>query len=243
MGKRATKRRSRRREALVHQHLENVSRELLEQHPDVVQHFIGRNTGIYALYRRDRLYYVGLATALRGRLRAHLKNRHGGSWDRFSIYLTIKDQHLREIEALLLRIANPKGAKQRGRLSQSKDLKRRIKKAIREKQSSEVSSLFGKKTTPVGNSSRDRKDDMLRRLFPQGARIRGTHKGKTFYATLRRRGDIRFDGKLYNSLSVAAQTALNRPTNGWWFWQVERGQKNWVRLERIRKAGTPIFLQ
>ena len=68
MGKRATKRRSRRREALVHQHLENISRELLEQHPDVVQDFIGRNTGIYALYRRDRLYYVGLATALRGRL-------------------------------------------------------------------------------------------------------------------------------------------------------------------------------
>ena len=37
--------RRRKREALVHQHLENVSRDLLERHPDVVQQFIGRNTG------------------------------------------------------------------------------------------------------------------------------------------------------------------------------------------------------
>jgi hypothetical protein len=233
----------RRREALVHQHLENVSRELLEQHPDVVQHFIGRNAGIYALYHKDRLYYVGLATALRGRLRAHLKNRHGDSWDRFSIYLTIKDQHLREIEALILRISNPKGAKQRGRLSQSKDLRRRIRKAIREKQYSEVSTLFGRETTPVGSAPKDRRDSDLRRLLPQGAKIRGTLKGKIFRATVRRSGDIRFNGKLYKSLSLAGLAAIKRPTNGWWFWQVERGRGNWVRLEKIRKAGTPIYLQ
>jgi len=36
-------------------------------------------------------------------LSAHGKNRHGNLWDHFSIYLTIKDQHLREIEALLTR--------------------------------------------------------------------------------------------------------------------------------------------
>ena len=70
-----------------------------------MREFIGRNAGIYALFRKGRLYYVGLATALRSRLKAHIKNRHGNSWDSFSIYLTIKDQHMREIEALLLRIA------------------------------------------------------------------------------------------------------------------------------------------
>ena len=75
--------RRRRREALVHQHLENVSRELLERHPDVVRQFIGRNAGVYALYRKNKLYYIGLATALRGRLRAHVKNRHGGAWTDF----------------------------------------------------------------------------------------------------------------------------------------------------------------
>ena len=89
MAKKAKRPRRRRREALVHQHLENVSRELLELHPDVVKQFIGRNAGIYALYRKKKLYYVGLATGLRGRLKAHVKNKHGHSWDRFSIYLTI----------------------------------------------------------------------------------------------------------------------------------------------------------
>ena len=236
--------RRRRREALVHQHLENVSRKLLEEHPDVVQRFIGRNAGIYALYRKDRLYYIGLASALRGRLRAHLKNKHGNSWDRFSIYLTIKDQHLREIEALLLRIANPKGAKQRGQLSQSKDLRRQIQIAIREKQRSEVSSLFGRETTPVGKGKeRAGGNARLKRLLPQGARLKGTLKGRVFRATVRRSGDIRFNGRIYKSLSVAAFAAVKRPTNGWWFWQVERGRGNWVRLEKIRKAGTPIYLR
>lgn len=163
--------RRRRREALVHQHLENVSRKLLEQHPDVVRQFIGRNAGIYALYRKNKLYYVGLATGLRGRLKAHIRNRHGVSWDRFSIYLTIKDQHLREIEALLLRISNPVGAKQRGKLAQSRDMRGRVRKAVREKQYSEVSSLFGRETTPVRPDRKGpTKGENLRRLLPQGAR-------------------------------------------------------------------------
>src|SRR5215813_8317626 len=130
--------RRRRRDALVYAHLENVSRDLLERHPDIVRDFIGRNAGVYALYRRNQLYYVGLARALRHRLKAHVKNRHGDSWDSFSVYLTIKDQHLREIEALMLRLARPLGARQRGRLAQSRDLKRSITQAIRKKQNREV---------------------------------------------------------------------------------------------------------
>jgi hypothetical protein len=224
--------------------LENVSRELLERHPDVVRNFVGRNAGIYALYKRNKLYYVGLATALRGRLKAHGRNKHGKSWDRFSIYLTIKDQHLREIEALLHRIANPPGAKQRGKLAQSKDMRRRITRAIREKQFSEVSSLFGRETSPVKSATGgNAPNSELRRLFPQGARIRGILKGTTFRARVQRNGKIRFKGKLYRSLSVAAMAAIKRPTNGWWFWQIERGRRNWVRLNKIRKAGTPIYMR
>lgn len=244
MAKKAKRQRRRKREPLVHQHLENVSRDLFEKHPDIVKQFIGRNAGIYALYKKDKLYYVGLATGLRGRLKAHVKNRHGSSWDRFSIYLTIKDQHLREIEALLLRIANPEGAKQRGKLAQSKDMRRGIAKAIRVKQNSEASSLFGRETTPVKTSkSAPGVDSDLLRFFPQGARIRGTLKGKIFRARVQRNGKVRFGGKLYNSLSVAAFAAIKRPTNGWWFWQIERGRKNWVRLKKIRRAGTPIYIE
>jgi hypothetical protein len=232
----------RKREALVHRHLENVSRDLLEKHPELVREFIGRNAGIYALFRKGKLYYVGLATALRSRLKAHVKNRHSNSWDSFSIYLTIRDQHLREIEALLLRIAKPPGARQRGKLAQSQDMRKRIAQAIRRKQTSEVSSLFGKRLAAVAAPAKGT-DTTLTRLLPQGARVRGTLKNKIFRARVRRNGTVHFRGVTYKSLSLAAYAAIKRPTNGWWFWQIERGRGNWVRLTRIRKAGTPVYVR
>jgi hypothetical protein len=232
-----------RREALVFRHLEGVSSELLRRHPDIVKQFIGRNTGIYALYRKNRLYYVGLASALRNRLTAHGKNRHGNQWDRFSIYLTIKDQHLREIEALLLRIAKPRGSKQTGKLAQSRDMKRPIMKAIRQKQSREVSTLFGRIAIESDdeNAARVRGDPELLRFFPMGAKLRGVNKGKIFRARARRDGGVRFNGRFYASLSLAAKAAIKRSTNGWWFWQAELSKGNWVRLTRIRKTGTPVY--
>jgi len=44
-----------------------------------------------------KLQYVGLAGSLQGRLKTHLHDRHKDSWDRFSVYLTITDSHLREV--------------------------------------------------------------------------------------------------------------------------------------------------
>jgi len=32
-------------------------------------------------------------------------------------------------------------------------------------------------------------------------------------------------------------------TNGGWFWQIERGGRNWVRLTKIKKAGTPMYVR
>ena len=232
-----------RREALVHGHLEGVSRRLLERHPDVVRQFIGRNAGIYALYRKKKLYYVGLATALRSRLKAHIKNRHGHSWDHFSIYFTNRDDHLREIEALTLRIARPSGAKQKGKLAQSKDLRRRIKRAIRDKQDQEVSSLFGRSRGLDAADKGSRKIgeySALVRLLPQGARLRATHNGKVHKALARPSGKIRYKGQYYSSLTLAAIAAAKRTINGWWFWKVKRGTE-WVRLTEIRRAGTAVY--
>ena len=77
-----------RRTQLVCQHLENISRQALERHQNIIGQYARGRQGIYALYRRGKLYYVGLATNLRNRLKQHLKDRHGGSWDQFSVYLT-----------------------------------------------------------------------------------------------------------------------------------------------------------
>jgi hypothetical protein len=231
-----------RREALVFAHLEHASKELLLRHPDIVRELIGRNAGVYALYRKNSLYYVGLASALRHRLTAHGRNRHGKNWDHFSIYLTIKDQHLREIEALLLRISKPPGARQSGKLAQSKDMKRQILRAIRTKLTRQTTSLFGDfiNTDAMLNSASKGETDLIR-LFPSGARLKGTNKGRVFRASVKRDGRVRFGGKFYTSVSEAAKAAIKRPTNGWWFWQVERGKGNWVRLKEIRKVGTPLY--
>ena len=67
---------------LVCQHLESISRSALEEHQDIVRQYVRGRQGVYALYRRGKLYYVGLATNLRNRLKHHLKDRHGLSWDR-----------------------------------------------------------------------------------------------------------------------------------------------------------------
>ena len=41
---------------------------------------IKRRAGVYALYRKqEKLYYVGLASNLMGRSKAHLRDRHTGA--------------------------------------------------------------------------------------------------------------------------------------------------------------------
>jgi hypothetical protein len=79
------------RKPLVSQHLENISREALEKYQNLIRRYVRRRQGVYALYRRKKLYYVGLASNLRSRLLHHLRDRHGDSWDRFSVYFTIGD--------------------------------------------------------------------------------------------------------------------------------------------------------
>src|SRR3989304_219215 len=130
------------RAPLVTQHLEKISRDALEKYQDIVKAFVRGRQGVYALYRGDKLYYVGLATNLRNRLKHHLKDRHGQSWDRFSVYLTIGDSHLRKLEALILRTMGPTGNKQKGKFARSEDLRRRFRRDIKRCVLAEVDGLF-----------------------------------------------------------------------------------------------------
>lgn len=45
---------------LVSQHLENISREVLEKYREIIREYVKRRHEAYALYRGNRLYYVGL---------------------------------------------------------------------------------------------------------------------------------------------------------------------------------------
>ena len=231
-----------RRQPLVCQHLEDVSRAALQKHSAVIADFVQGRRGVYALYRHDRLYYVGLATNLRTRLKNHLRGRHSKGWDRFSVYLTIGDSHLRELEALVLRIVQPKGNKQKGKFAKSENLKAKMRRVVRENLNREVEDLLGqpawarnRKTKRRGSPSPKEAASELARLIRGPLRLRARYRGHTYTARVRRDGRIRFQGKVYTSPTGAAKVLLKRPCSGWWFWEVEQAPGDWVKLKELRR--------
>jgi hypothetical protein len=213
---------------LVCQHLEDISREALERHQRIIKQYVRRRNGVYALYRKGKLYYVGLAKNLRSRLTHHLRDRHGAAWDRFSVYFTLGDQHLRELESLVLRIVQPKGNKQRGKFPKSEDIRRRFARDVKDRLNYEVALLFGDK--PRKSASQGRWVKFRR------TKLRAWFKGKKLRAQLLKGGRVRFGGKVYDSLSTAAAKACKRVScNGWTFWKYQRAPGDWVTVDHLRK--------
>jgi hypothetical protein len=231
------------RRPLVSQHLENISRKALDEYQEVIrEHVYGRH-GIYALYRRNALYYVGLASNLRNRLKHHLKDRHQKSWDRFSVYLTADDEHMKELESLVLRIVPTKGNKVRGKFAQSENLGKLLQRRIWADVRQRVRDLFGKNPRLAAadrrkgrlTKKRGRSRLPLAGVFPRTVTIRRRYKGNWYRARVRRDGQISYDGKLYDSPSYPARLICNRGVNGWSFWSYEARPRQWVPLQRLRK--------
>ena len=88
--------------------------------------------GIYALYKGEKLYYVGLARNLHGRVRWHLKDKHAGKWDYFKIFRIQKVRYLKDIETLIHHIAETKGNRAKGRVPKDADLSRTLWEVLRE---------------------------------------------------------------------------------------------------------------
>lgn len=227
------------RSPLVCQHLENISRGALEQYQDIIRQYVRNRHGVYALYRRDKLYYVGLARNLKMRLGHHLRDRHGTSWDRFSVYLTIGDSHLRELEALILRVIKPKGNTQKGKFAKSEDIKRKFGRDVRQRHRQDIDLLLGIKTKPdkvvpkIGGSGKT--GALVKILRGRAFRLRRTYKGKLFRARLRKDGKVVHNRVIYATPSAAARAICGHAVNGWRFWDCERAPGDWVRLEKIRR--------
>lgn len=89
-------------------------------------------SGIYFLYKRDRLYYIGLAKNLYWRLVGHTKNKHKGRWDSFAIFRVGRVRYLKDIESLLLRAATPPGNSVSGHFHRDADLTKVLRQIRRE---------------------------------------------------------------------------------------------------------------
>jgi len=225
-----------RTQPLVSQYLEGVSRKALEKYRDVVQEFVRGRNGIYALYRGGKLYYVGLARNLRSRLKDHLDDRHARLWDSFSVYLTIGESLLPQLEALVVRVASPQGNLQKGRFGRADNLTGRFRTAVRERMDREGKSLFW--TRPKRSSEAEKVGDRkleLARYLTKPIRLRLRCKGKQYTARARTDGWIRMAGRLYRTPSAAAVAIFRRPMNGWVAWLFERAPGDWVPLATLRK--------
>ncbi len=226
------------RTPLVCQQLENISREALGRYQHIIRQYVRRRNGVYALYRHGKLHYVGLASNLRSRLNRHLTDRHQDSWDRFSVYLTIGDTHLKELEALILRIVKPAGNKVKGKFANCEDIRKKFARDIRHHQRQELRSLFGKAVLDEDGrqDSKGLRKPVMANYFDTRKELRAQYKGRTFVAHVTQDGSIRFNGKVYNSPSLAAAAACKRRTcNGWRFWKCERAPGDWVKLNELRK--------
>ena len=224
---------------LVCQQLENVSSVVLEEYQDIIKHYIRGRNGVYALYKGEKLYYVGLATNLRGRLKQHLKDRHRNLWDRFSVYLTIGDQHIKEMESLLLRILRPAGNKQIGKFARCESLNKKLARDIKTLQREELTSILGsKRKAIVGRDSADDRPVLAPYVaFIRRNRLRARHNGGFVRARVRADGVMTVrgaTGRKFNSPSMAAAHVIGRKKNGWDFWQYERSPGEWIRLAHLR---------
>ncbi len=237
----------RRARHLVQGHLERISSRAFDDYREVITKFIGRSHGVYALYKDDRLYYVGLASNLRRRIKRHLKDRHSQRWDRFSLYLVGNSDHLKELESLVLHIASPRGNIQAGKLPGSRNMVHELKRLVKEHEQRQLERLlYGKQTIRVaGRRShkvrRPRKRKPLVREYPlkgllrRNQPLRAFYKGRVYKAKARTSGRIYLNGKLYDSPSGAAKSIVKRRVNGWRFWHFRNKKGEWERLKSRQK--------
>ena len=120
-------------EPLVAAHVKGLSIAAIQNHLKTFREFIGhRKSGIYVLRKGQDVYYVGLASSVRSRLTDHLKDHHRRKWDKFDLYIIQKNKvkYLKELEALLIRVAKPSGNKTCPNFKRHKNITKQFKRAL-----------------------------------------------------------------------------------------------------------------
>jgi hypothetical protein len=151
---------------------------------------------------------------------------------------------MKEIESLILRVAEPPGNKVKGKFIRSENLLGKVKAEYRRRRTAEEEDLFGAprwRRKPAGRPRpRPHPTEGRRPVLAEHAEqvrlLIARCKKKLLKARVRRDGRINFGGKLYTSPSLAAAAACGRSTcNGWVFWKYERAPGDWVLLNELRK--------
>lgn len=223
---------------LVDAHLERIPGDVFVKFQESIKHLVSKQHGVYALYKGDKLYYVGLAKNLKSRIQQHLKDQHKSKWDMFSLFLIRNVEHLKELETLAIHIAHPKGNTQAGRFARSTNLKPKLKRMLEESVQTMFSSKVPRPSKPKKSSARRGHvaiEPPLKGLLPEGSHIKSTYKGRQTEGQVDAEGRIILNGKLFNSPSTAASSVTNRAMNGWTFWKFQDPGGQWVFIDTLRK--------
>jgi hypothetical protein len=229
---------------LVRGYLERISSKVFDSYQDEIRQLVRKRHGVYALYKKDRLYYAGLAKNLRGRVRQHLRDRHAQKWDSFSLYLIRDVNYLKELESLLVHIAEPKGNIVRGKFVRSENLLGALKQFMEQRDRLQRDEILAgpkrKKRKTRGRAKpkgiRRQRTAVLKGMLPPGTPLKGTYKKQEHGAIIDEQGRINIDGKLFNSPSMAGVFVRNgKAVDGWRFWLYKDKNGDWVKLDELRK--------
>jgi len=218
----------------------NISADMFERYKDIIIDMISGNHGVYALYYKNKLYYVGLATDFKKRITTHTKNRHQGKWDQFSLYIIRKQDHIKELESLLLRIANPSGNRQQGKLKAAKNMRRELVSVIDQQYKYDKKMFLGNCSPFKHRVTRKAVDNKsktkpLKGLFDRNCVLYATYKGVAYKAwVFHRTGTIKYKGELFDSPSEAGRAVRKKATNGWHFWKYRNRDGELVKLASLR---------
>ena len=133
----ATKRKSKKKSKkpkkgkLVKQKLEDIPAKSLQILSKDMKELLGKKPGIYALYNKKKLYYVGMATNLHSRLKSHLRSKRSRKWNKISIFVINKTQYLKDVELAVVNISNPPGNEQKGKIPKNNYLNKKYKEIVR----------------------------------------------------------------------------------------------------------------
>ena len=237
------KKKAKRTRSIITGHLEKIGAKVFDDFSSAITDLIKGHQGIYALFKNDRLYYVGLARNLKSRINAHNKDRHQNKWTHFSLYIIRKEDHIKEIESLVLRIAYPKGNKVRGKLKQSKDIRPLLKRRLEDEWIILLDGIIGNKNRPAGKIKKRMNKKTggkpLQGLLRDDQRIYCSYKGKDYVARVMPSGTIKMipSGQCFDSPSMAGIAVTKKKTmNGWRFWKYKDKTGELVYIDKLRKG-------
>lgn len=203
---------------IIAKKLQNIGIKALKDFSAILTDIVGEDQGIYALYKGNKLYYIGRANNLQRRLSHHLRNRHKNKWDRFSLFIVRNEKYISDLESLLITICEPVGNHAHPH-SGASDLKKEF--------SDRVDALHAdEKNLLLGSKAKCKK----KRYIPLWA----TYKSKMYRAVFNCQSNaVKYHNIEYSSPSAAARAITNNHVNGLIFWKSKDKKGNLVPLKKL----------